>query len=103
MNIKYQVLQGTLYLYFNGELDECSCNHIKSILDKIINDNLVVKEVVFNFENLSFMDSTGIGLLLGRYRYLKKVGIPCYIQNPPTTIQKIIEISGLYQLIPKIG
>jgi len=48
------------------------------------------------------MDSTGIGVLLGRYKTLKKAGIPIYIQNPSVSINKILQISGLYEIMPKI-
>ena len=48
------------------------------------------------------MDSTGIGVLLGRYKMLKKIGVPIYIQNPSVSINKILQISGIYEIMPKI-
>ncbi len=103
MNIKYQTVLDTLYIYFDGELDECSAVKIREILDKIIDENLIVKKTVFNLTNLRFMDSTGIGLLIGRYKKLSRVGVKCYIENPTPTVQRVLEISGLYGLMPKIG
>jgi stage II sporulation protein AA (anti-sigma F factor antagonist) len=46
------------------------------------------------------MDSTGIGLLIGRYKNLKPKGISFYVQNPNPTIDKIFRISGLYGIMP---
>ena len=48
------------------------------------------------------MDSTGIGMLIGRYKKLKSKGVPIYIQNPSNEADKILEISGLYKIMPKI-
>ena len=103
MELKYQTVVDTLYLYLNGELDECNAQKIRQSLDNVIDQNLVVKKAVFNLSNLSFMDSTGIGLLIGRYKKLTKVGVKCYIENPTPTVQRVLEISGLYGLMPKIG
>ena len=61
-----------------------------------------IKCVIFNFSKTTFMDSTGIGVLLGRYKLLKKIGIPVYIQSPSVSINKILQISGIYEIMPKI-
>ena len=54
-----------------------------------------------SFENLSFMDSTGIGLLIGRYKKLKQLNIPSYITGASITTEKVIELAGLYSIMPK--
>ena len=102
MEIKYAQSKGKLYIYLNGELDEYTVGRAKSEIENAIASSGNIKCVVFNFANTSFMDSTGIGVLLGRYKTLKKVGIPIYIQNPSVSINKILQISGLYEIMPKI-
>ncbi|MCI6734570.1 MAG: anti-sigma factor antagonist [Clostridia bacterium] len=102
MEIKYAQSKGKLYIYLNGELDEYTAGRAKSEIENAIASSGNIKCVVFNFANTSFMDSTGIGVLLGRYKTLKKVGIPIYIQNPSVSINKILQISGLYEIMPKI-
>ena len=57
---------------------------------------------MFDLGNVSFMDSTGIGFLIGRYKKLMRYGIPMYITNPNLTADKILSLSGVYTLIPKI-
>ena len=102
MEIKYRKTRDAFTVYVGGELDEYSASKAKDILDKLLIDNINTSKVVFDLSGLSFMDSTGIGVLLGRYKTLKKVGIPIYIQNPSVSINKILQISGLYEIMPKI-
>ena len=48
------------------------------------------------------MDSTGIGMLLGRYKKIKNKNAKTFVQSPSKQIDKIFEISGLYKIMPKI-
>ena len=102
MKVKYSISSDTLNLLFFGELDECSAVKTRDIIDDIIEKSNFVKQVVFNLSGLTFMDSTGIGMLIGRYKKCKAKKLICYIQNPSVSIEKILEISGLYKIMPKI-
>lgn len=102
MKVKYRVKNGVLYIFLSGELDECTSKPTKNAIDKIINENQNAKSVVFNFSELTFMDSTGIGMLLGRYKKIKGSGMGIFIENPTLTVDKVLEISGLYKIMPKI-
>lgn len=102
MKIKSIKDKNVLYLHLYGELDECSAKSLKDKIDEIFMNLSGIKQLVFNLSNLTFMDSTGIGMLLGRYKKLKALGINAYIQNASLSIERIIEISGLYKIMPKI-
>ncbi|MBE7062114.1 MAG: STAS domain-containing protein [Clostridiales bacterium] len=101
MEIKYKKSSGNLTVYVYGELDECSASKAKDILDKLIMDNLSSSHVVFDLSGLSFMDSTGIGLLIGRYKKLKQFNVPSYISGASVSTEKVIELAGLYKIMPK--
>ncbi len=101
MEIKYKKSSNELTVYVYGELDECSAKNAKSILDKLIIDNVNSNKVIFDLSGLSFMDSTGIGLLIGRYKKLKQFNIPSYISGATVGTEKVIEIAGLYDIMPK--
>lgn len=101
MEVNYRRVNDGLVLFVNGELDEFSASGAKSILDKIINDNPNAKYAVFDLSGLSFMDSTGIGLLIGRYKKLKQFNIPSYITGASVSTEKVIEVSGLYKIMPR--
>ena len=67
----------------------------------MIENNLNSEKVVFDLSGVTFMDSTGIGLLIGRYKKLKQFSIPTYIQGASVSTEKVIEIAGLYKIMPK--
>ncbi|MDE5617882.1 MAG: STAS domain-containing protein, partial [Clostridia bacterium] len=77
-----------------GEIDESCAPQLRNDLDSKI--NLTGKNVVFDFKRVSFMDSTGIGVLLGRYKKLKSMGKNVYIAHPHNHIDKIMSMSGMY-------
>ena len=86
-----------------GELDECSASNAKMILDKVLFDNLCISKVVFDLSGLSFMDSTGIGVLVGRYKKLKDKNIPIFICNPSNHAERIFKMTGLYDIMSRIN
>ena len=102
MKIKYNLDKNTLYVYLIGELDECSASKTKDVIDGLISDLVGVTKVVFNLSKLTFMDSTGIGMLIGRYKKLKAQNVGIYIESPTPPIEKVLQVSGLYRIMPKI-
>ena len=84
-----------------GELDEHSAEFVRSRLDSAISQN-DFNAVVFDLSRLSFMDSTGIGVVIGRYKLVRKQNKPVYVRNPSPTVDKIFTMSGLYEIISKI-
>ena len=66
------------------------------------NKNLNAKKLILDFSGVSFMDSTGIGMLLGRYNKFAKNDINIYIKNPTSYINRIFAMTGIYQIIPKV-
>ena len=84
MQIKYKTSNLSLTIYVYGELDECSASNAKNIMDKLLLDNLNTKKVVFDLSGLTFMDSTGIGFIIGRYGEIKRKGgsiVVCAMNN----------------------
>ncbi len=83
-----------------GELDEHSSHYVRQQLDK----NLIpggFNAVIFDMSRLTFMDSTGIGVLLSRYKQLKDT-CQMFISSPSRTIDKVLTMSGLYQIFKKM-
>lgn len=101
MEIKTRVYKNNLYLILNGELDEHSAVYTRETLDNIL-DNESYNQVVVDLNELEFMDSTGIGVMIGRYKKLKQKDIPLYLVNPNKHIDKIFEMTGLYRIMPKL-
>ena len=99
--IEYETRNDTLYFIFKGEVDESCATEIRNFMDEIL-EKYPRRKVVMDMEKLNFMDSTGIGLLLGRYKKITAKNSITYIQNPSGSIDRLLTISGIYQLMPKV-
>ncbi len=102
MQIKNRLYNNTLYISLSGELDEMSANFTRQQLDSIM-QLPDAKQIVIDLSELTFMDSTGIGILIGRYKKMKLKNIPIFICNPNNHIEKIFQMTGLYEIMPKIS
>jgi len=73
----------------------------RETLDTLI-DAPNIKKVMLDMGELSFMDSTGIGVLLGRFKKLKAKDVPLMIANPSKAVDKLLNLSGIYSYMPKV-
>ena len=101
MEIKNRIYKNNLYISLCGELDENSANYTREILDNIL-ENEVFRQVIIDLGELEFMDSTGIGVMIGRYKRLREKNIQIYLTNPNKHIDRIFEMTGLYKIMPKL-
>lgn len=90
-----------LIFKINEDIDEYCAQKIRRRLDNEI-ERYMPKEIVFDFNNVSFMDSAGIGLLIGRYKLANMIGAKVKIANINTSIRKIFEMSGILKIMPEI-
>ena len=102
MDIKYMSGEDGIYAELSGELDEYSAEYVRISLDDLLNRSGGAKKLVLDFSGVSFMDSTGIGVLLGRYNKFSKCDIDIFIKNPTSYVNRIFEMTGIYQIIPKV-
>ena len=80
------------------DIDECTVQKIRRKLDNEI-ERYMPKEVIFDFNNVSFMDSAGIGLILGRFRNISTLGGKLEVINVSETVNKILIMSGVNKII----
>ena len=99
MKITYIKKDKRLIFEIEEDIDECCVQKIRRRIDNEI-QRYMPKEVIFDFSNVSIMDSAGIGLIIGRYKLINMIGGELKIANVNTQIQKIFEMSGLLRLIP---
>ncbi len=88
----------TLIVTISGELDHYSAPRIREELDELLTDKSV-KKLCLDLKALSFMDSSGIGVLMGRYKVLNRRGGEIYVKNMNSHIRRIFDMSGLRQII----
>ena len=87
-----------LTVYLKGELDHHAVSRIKDTIDlQII--NTPVKKLVLDMSEVTFMDSSGIGLIVGRYNRIRSIGGSMAIKNPGQSLLKILKMSGIDKLM----
>lgn len=101
MEITYSVNGNTLTIHLIGELDEHAAEYARRAMDSLL-ENGNYDGVVLDMSRLSFMDSTGIGVIIGRYKILKRHNCPLYVSNPTVTVHKLLTLSGLYEIMQRI-
>ena len=84
----------------SGELDHHTAAALRKKLDRLISTSHA--GVVLDFSEVTLMDSSGIGLIIGRYKKLQEKGRPLYVKNLNRQIDKVFKISGLYRIIKRI-
>ena len=84
------------------DIDECAVQKIRRKLDNEIERHMP-KEIIFDFNNVSFMDSAGIGLIIGRYKLANMLGGTVQVANMATPVRKIFEMSGMQKIIPEVN
>ena len=98
MEFQTNLLNGVMTVRLSGDLDERSARETRDYLDKNIRQ-YDFHTLVLDMENVDFMDSTGIGVLLGRYKRLKAAGAELCVRNVKAQTDKVFRVSGLYQII----
>jgi len=96
--MRKKIERQTLHLYIDGELDMKNANDLKHLIDTEI-DRKAIKTVILHMQDLRFIDSSGLGVILGRYKKLLPLGGKLQITNVPPHLYKIMELSGLPKII----
>ena len=96
----YDIENGIMVYYLPEELDHYAAERIRRKSDAVFEEK-EVKNLIFDFKNTCFMDSSGIGLITGRYRKIHDNGGTAYIVNVNSAIDKVLKMSGIYRIIGK--
>lgn len=101
MEIMYYELDKLLIFKIYEEIDECSVKKIRRRADYEI-ERFMPREIIFDFNRVTFMDSAGIGMVIGRYKQLNIIGGKTYLANLTESVRKIFSMSGVLKIIPEI-
>lgn len=97
INIQMSIRKNKLFIRLVGELDQAVTEKLKVRLSEVI-DKYEIKFLIFNFEKLNFMDSSGIGFIIGRYNQIKKRNGKIVICSMNNLIERIFLLSGLKKI-----
>lgn len=98
MNFKITRKKDKLIISIWGEIDHHNAGIIRESID-IELGSARTKELIFDFSELEMMDSSGLGILMGRVKLMNQMGGRVVVSGAPEYIKKIIVLSGLGGLI----
>lgn len=85
---------GTLAAYLSGEIDHHAAQSLRREIDAQIDDRLP-ELLTLDFSGVTFMDSSGVGLILGRGRHIGALGGRLTVQNPPRAVQRMLDLAHI--------
>ncbi len=94
----YKIDSGVLEIKLMGEIDHHSAVNVRSDIDGLIFD-LRPQKVVLDLSEISFMDSSGLGLIMGRYALIKDFGGTLSLRAPTVAVMKILTLAGMERMI----
>lgn len=93
-NVTFISAEDTLYAYLSGEIDHDAAQRLRIGIDTTVSDRMP-QVLVLDFSGVGFMDSSGIGLILGRQRRMQALGGKVRIQHPPEQIKKMLSLAKI--------
>ena len=100
MEIKVSRKGQRIHAMLVGELDHHSAIQVRTVLDRLLDDPAVM-ELALDLSGVSFMDSSGLGVVLGRYRVLASRGGKLLLNAVPLPIDKLFRMAGLYAIVER--
>jgi len=97
MSVKIESSNEVVTAYLGGELDHHTAKEIRESIDTEIQQNMP-KLLILDFRDVTFMDSSGIGLVMGRYRQMSFSNGEMQVINTSPQIYKVMRIAGLDRL-----
>ena len=96
--MRYQVQENCLTIYLPREVDHHNADEIRKEADAVISRNHI-RYVIFDFDRTDFMDSSGIGVVIGRLKKVQNRDGKVCITNVNKRVDKVFTLSGLYKII----
>lgn len=96
--MKYQIQENCLTIFLPHELDHHNAEEIRKLSDQLI-ERKHIKHVIFDFKETNFMDSSGIGVIMGRYKQVSLLGGEIWAAHANERIRKILLMSGVTKIM----
>ena len=96
--MQYQVEENCLTIFLPGEVDHHNAEEIRRVADKLIEEKHI-RHVIFDFKGTNFMDSSGIGVIMGRYRQIYLLGGEVWAVHTSERMKKILNMSGVTKIM----
>ena len=97
MECEISLTDNTILAVLDGEIDHHTAKMIREEIDSQI-ENSLCKTLIIDFSDVSFMDSSGIGLIMGRYKLMKQRQGEVKIKNPSPNTLRVLKLAGMDRL-----
>lgn len=101
MDMTTLVKDGKIIVYLSGEIDHHSARSIRDCIDKLIISQKP-ETLILDLTGVDFMDSSGLGLILGRYRKIKEFSGDMFLCGASERTMKILKMAGIDKIIKTI-
>ncbi|NPV26257.1 MAG: anti-sigma F factor antagonist [Firmicutes bacterium] len=98
MRLEMNQTRDTLIVRAHGEMDLAVADQLRTEIDRRL-DETPVRNLIIELANVSFMDSSGLGVLLGRYKRISRGGGKMALIRPQPQVRRVLELSGITRII----
>lgn len=99
MNLEFNATQDILLTKVKGEMDLATAEPIRQAIDKRLQLERS-RCLLLDLSGVSFIDSSGLGVILGRYQYLQRLGGRMALLKPAAGVKRVLEMAGIDRLMP---
>ena len=98
MDVSVKPIGDVLKFSLKGELDHHMAEVVKDKIEHQIDKTGRIK-ILFDFKQVTFMDSSGVGMIIGRHKKLQNIGGKIGVVNLNDRVKRIFEMSGLFSIV----
>lgn len=98
LQLDMQQLQSVMIVRLSGELDHHSADMLRTKMEEVIESQSLM-HIILSMKNLHFMDSSGLGVILGRYKQITARGGKMVVCDVNPSIYRLFEMSGLFKIV----
>ena len=98
MTVRIEQTEGFVTAHLLGEIDHHTAADMREKIDRAV-ESASPDELELDFREVTFMDSSGIGLVMGRYRLMQEIGGRVRVTNLASHLRKVMQLSGLDKLV----
>ncbi|GAB6933543.1 anti-sigma F factor antagonist [Calditerricola satsumensis] len=98
LHVELETKRDVLIIRLAGELDHHTADALREQVDAIMNREKI-RSIVLSLADLTFMDSSGLGVILGRYKRVAQLGGEMVVCSIHPTIYRLFELSGLFKIL----
>ncbi|WP_010631616.1 anti-sigma F factor antagonist [Sporolactobacillus vineae] len=98
LKMDLEVKYGVLCIRLEGELDHHTADQLRTRVNQLMDEEMI-QHILLNLGNLSFMDSSGLGVILGRYKQITSLGGEMVVCAISPAVRRLFELSGMFKII----